>query len=127
MTRRDLSSDGPYEEQYGYSRAVRVGAHVHVAGTTASPSVAEAGAGMYEQAVSSLARIADALERLDASVTDVVRTVAYVTDASRFDEVARAHKEIFDEIRPVASLVEVTGFASPIYLVEIEAYAIVAG
>ena len=115
----------PRCEMYGYSRAVRVGAHVHVAGTTAEPSVAAAGAGMLEQAESALERIRSALESVDASVADVVRTVTYVTDASLFAEVARAHKSMFDDIRPVASLVEVSAFAAPEYLIEIEAYAIV--
>jgi enamine deaminase RidA (YjgF/YER057c/UK114 family) len=109
---------------YGYCRAVRVGGQIHVSGTTADPSVAEAGAGMYEQAASALSRIVNALAELAASPADVVRTVAYTTDVTRFDEVARAHREVFGETRPAGTLVEVGNFVSPDYLVEIEAYAI---
>jgi enamine deaminase RidA (YjgF/YER057c/UK114 family) len=110
---------------YGYCRAVRVGDQIHVSGTTAEPAVAEAGAGMYEQAASALGRIVNALAELDASPADVVRTVAYTTDVTRFEEVARAHRGVFGDVRPAGTLVEVGNFVSPIYLVEIEAYAVV--
>jgi len=120
-----VSDGGPYEEMYGYCRAVRVGDQIHVSGTTAEPLVAESGAGMYDQAASALGRIVNALAELEASPADVVRTVAYTTDVTRFEEVARAHSEVFGDVRPAGTLVEVGNFVSPIYLIEIEAYAVV--
>ena len=124
MARRSVSDGGPYEEMYGYCRAVRVGSQIHVSGTTADPALSESGAGMYEQTASALQRIVKALAELDASPVDVVRTVAYTTDASQFEEVARAHHEVFGEIKPAGTPVEIGNFVSPIYLIEIEAYAI---
>ena len=90
----------------------------------ADPAVA-ADSDVYDQSMSALARIAAALEDLGASLADVVRTVTYVTDISQFGDVGRAHKEALGEVRPAATLVEVSALASPIYLVEIEAYAII--
>jgi enamine deaminase RidA (YjgF/YER057c/UK114 family) len=110
---------------YGYCRGVRVGNQIHISGTTADPVVAESGAGMYEQTASALQRIVTALEELDASPADVVRTVAYTTDAALFDEAARAHREVFGDVKPAGTLVEVGNFVSPVYLIEIEAYAVV--
>ena len=80
---------------------------------------------MYEQAASALRRIVNALEELGAMPSDVVRTVAYTTDVSLFQEAARAHREVFGEVRPAGTLVEVGQFVSPDYLIEIEAYAVV--
>ena len=125
MVRGSVSDGGPYEEMYGYCRAVRVGNQIHASGTTADPALAESGAGMYEQTASALQRIVKALAELDASPADVVRTVAYTTDASQFEEAARAHREVFGDIKPAGTLVEVGNFVSPIYLIEIEAYAII--
>lgn len=124
MTRVNVSSGGPYEEMYGYSRAVRVGDHVHVAGTTAEPSQVE-GADAYHQAASAIRRIAASLEEVGASLADVVRTVTYVTDIADVDLIARAHKEAFGDVRPAATLVQVAALIDPSYVVEIEAYAIV--
>ena len=125
MTRRSVSDGGPYEDMYGYCRGVRMGNQIHISGTTADPTLAASGAGMYEQTASALRRIVTALEELDASPVDVVRTVAYTTDVTQFEETARAHREVFGDVRPAGTLVEVGNFVSPIYLIEIEAYAIV--
>lgn len=124
MTRVNVSSGGPYEEMYGYSRAVRVGDHVHVAGTTADLSDVE-GADARQQAASAIRRIAVCLEEVGASLADVVRTVTYVTDIADVDLVAGAHKEAFGDVRPVATLVQVAALIDPSYVVEIEVYAIV--
>ena len=80
---------------------------------------------MYEQTASALRRIVDALQELGATPSDVVRTVAYTTDVTRFEEAARAHREVFGAVRPAGTLVEVGTFVSPDYLIEIEAYAVV--
>lgn len=124
MGRRQVSTGGPFEDRYGYCRAVRVGDHVHVAGTTAQPPHVD-GCDAEEQARAAIGIIADALARVDASLADVVRTVTYVTDIADMEAVARAHREAFGGIGPVATLVEVSALALPEYLVEIEAYAIV--
>ena len=124
MTRVNVSSGGPYEEMYGYSRAVRVRDHVHVAGTTADPSDVE-GADAHQQAASAIRRVAVCLEEVGASLADVVRTVTYVTEIADVDLVARAHKEAFGDVRPVATLVQVAALIDPSYVVEIEVYAIV--
>lgn len=115
-------SGGEFEDAYGYCRAVRVGDHIHVAGTTARPPDTDGGA--YEQARAALKIIADALEQTGSSVAAVVRTVTYVTDVDDAMEVARAHREVFGAIRPVATLVEVSALLGANTKVEIEAYAI---
>lgn len=121
-----MFSNSPYEDRYGYSRAVRVGDQIHVAGTTAQPPDLE-GCDAYVQARSALAVIETALAELGASLDSVVRTVTYVTDIAEVDLVARAHREVFDRIRPAATLVEVSALVDPAMVVEIEAYACVQG
>lgn len=120
-TRTNLSSESPYEPEVGYSRAVRTGPLIAVAGTTAR------GASIEEQTRNVLCRIESALEGLGAAMSDVIRTRIFVTDISRWREVGAVHAEFFGEIRPAATIVEVRALIEPGLLVEIEADAYVGG
>ncbi len=128
MERRTFGSGAKWEPIAGYSRAVRVGPFVTVAGTTAWDETGTVvGVGdMYAQAVQVLHNIERALGTAGASLADVVRTRALVTDISRWEEVARAHGEFFRDIRPAFTMVQVSRLLDPSMLVEIEADAIVA-
>ena len=128
MTRRNLDTGTPWEPVVGYSRAVRIGAQVFVSGTTATaPDGAIVGVGdAYAQARQALANIAAALASLGARVEDVVRTRLFVTDIDRWQDVARAHGEIFGSIRPACTMVEVKRLIDSRMLVEIEADAVVS-
>jgi enamine deaminase RidA (YjgF/YER057c/UK114 family) len=123
-----LGSDppGPYEGAVGYSRVVRSGQHVWVAGCT---SVDEHGfvhgATPGEQMALALAAVVDALRRVGATPQDVVRTRMFTTDISRSDEIGRAHGEVFGDVRPVTAMYEVSGLIDPRMLVEVEADAFV--
>jgi len=131
MTERQrISSGSPYEPIVGFSRAVRVGDTVYVAGTVAWGDPPEAdklvGPGdVYAQAKQTIRNIEKALQQAGASLRDVVRTRIYVTDISRLDEAARAHGEAFGDIRPASTMVQVSALAEPEMLVEIEAIAVV--
>lgn len=115
-----VGSGSEFESFVGYSRAVRVGPLVAVAGTTAP------GDGIAAQAREALRRIEIALSEAGAAMTDVVRTRMFVTDISRWEELAAVHAEAFGDIRPVATMVEVSALISPDLLVEIEVDAYVA-
>lgn len=128
MTDRiNVSSQSEWEGPVGYSRAVRIGQFVWVAGTTAASPDGSAvgGADIGAQAREALKRIVAALAEVGAGPENVVRTRMFVTDISRWEEVGRAHGEVFADIRPAATMVEVKALISPDLLVEIEADAIV--
>jgi enamine deaminase RidA (YjgF/YER057c/UK114 family) len=118
--RRNVSSGTAYESIVGYSRAVRTGPYVVVAGTTGT------GDDIAAQTRDALRRIEIALVELGASLSDVVRTRMYVTDISLWREVGAVHAEVFGDIRPVTTMVEVSALISPELLVEIEADAYLA-
>lgn len=124
--RQLVSSAAPWESVVGYSRAVRVGNWVSVAGTTAADPEGGAVGGddIGEQTREAIRRVAAALERAGMGLEQVIRTRIFVTDISRWEEVGRAHGEFFGSIRPAATLVEVSALIDPALLVEIEADAL---
>ena len=124
--RTNVSSGGPWEPLVGYSRAVRVGPHIYVSGTTAMTPEGLVGPGdAYAQARQALDTIAAALAEAGAGMEHVVRTRMYVTDIERWEEVARAHRERFGDVWPAATLVAVSRLVDPGMLVEIEVEAYV--
>ena len=125
MERRLVPADSPYAPTVGYSRAVRVGDQIHVSGTAAvMPDGTPPPKGAYAQTRRCLEIILDALAQLGAGAEDVVRTRVYVVSADDWEEIGRAHGEVFGEIRPASAMLVITGLLDPRFLVEIEADAI---
>ncbi len=127
MGRQNVSAGGPWEGKIGYSRAVRIGVHVSVSGSTAMTGSGLVGKGdPYAQTIQTFKTIEAALQQAGASLSDVVRTRIYMTNIDQWQEVGRAHGEVFVAIKPATTMVEVKRLIDPDMLVEIEADAIMS-
>lgn len=127
VARQVFSGGGPFEELCGYSRAVRVGPMIAVAGCSAATADGPVGGDdIVEQTRECLRRIQDALETAGASLSDVIRTRVFVTDMSNWQTVGKVHAEVFAGITPASTIVEVSALVTPALLVEVEADAYVA-
>ena len=127
-SRINISSGAPYEPRFGYSRAVKIGNQIFVAGSTAiRPDGSVEGVGdPYAQTVATVRTIERALQQAGASLQDVVRTRMFATNLDHTEAIGKAHGEFFKEIRPASTLVEVSRLVHPDMLIEIEADAIIA-
>jgi enamine deaminase RidA (YjgF/YER057c/UK114 family) len=126
--RTNIPGGSPFEPRFGFSRAVKVGNMVFVAGSTAlQPDGTLVGPGdAYAQGIAALKTIETALGKAGASLADVVRTRVFITDIAHVDDAARAHQDTFGDILPASTLVEITGLMTPEMLIEIEADAVIA-
>jgi enamine deaminase RidA (YjgF/YER057c/UK114 family) len=126
-SRKNISTETPWEPIFGYSRVVRVGPYVYVSGTTATDKSGNIiGIGNpHMQSIQIIKNIQTALQKVDASLNNVVRTRIYTTNINNWEKIGQAHLEFFREIRPACTLVEVSHLISPEILVEMEADAIV--
>jgi len=121
--RQKISSGYSSEDEYGYSRAIRVGNQIFMSGTTARDAALQLD--VYGQAKDALATIEKALAEAGGSLEDVVKTVAYLTDMNNIDGLTRAHSETFDTIRPVSTVLEISGLSPSTALVEIDVLAVI--
>jgi enamine deaminase RidA (YjgF/YER057c/UK114 family) len=126
--RKNISSDAKWEPIVGYSRAVRIGNIVAISGTTSTGPNGELlhAGNAYLQTKQALENIASALSKVGCTMKDVIRTRIYVTDITKWEEIGRAHGEVFGEIRPATTMVEVRNLIDPALLVEIEADAVIS-
>jgi enamine deaminase RidA (YjgF/YER057c/UK114 family) len=126
MSGRRVGSGSPFEERYGYSRGVRVGDLIEIAGTAPVPPAGEeVAAGAYRQMMRCGEIVVEALGKLGAAPSDVVRTVMYIVDSADADAVGQAHRELFGEAKPASTMVVVSGLLDPEWRVEIEVTAVV--
>jgi enamine deaminase RidA (YjgF/YER057c/UK114 family) len=125
MERKNISTGSKWEPIIGYSRAVRVGNQVFVSGTTGSDAEGKVAGDTYAQTKQALANIVSALGQAGASAANVVRTRIFMTDISAWEAAGKAHGEVFGEIRPVTTMVQVSKLIAPEMVVEIEADAVI--
>lgn len=127
MHRSNHHSISPYEDAYGFSRAIRVGDTIHVAGTAPVPEFGEELAvGAYAQMQRCGEIVREAIERLNGSMSDVVRTRMFITNVDDADDIGTAHKELFGSSEPAATMIVVASLLDPAWLVEIEVEAVVS-